>query len=84
MEASGSGIMKGSTRAEAEAPVEGQFTTPWLAGMKAGVWPGMQEFAATWALDRQFEPTFDPSLRDAKHAGWKDAVSRVLTTRPAN
>ena len=37
MDASGRGSMKGSTRAEAEAPVDGQFTTPWLAGMKASV-----------------------------------------------
>ena len=37
MQASGSGIDRGSTRAEAEGPVPGQFTTPWLAGMKASV-----------------------------------------------
>ena len=37
IEASGSGIIIGSTSAEAEGPVAGQFTTPWLAGMKASV-----------------------------------------------
>ena len=37
IEASGSGIIRGSTRAEADGPVPGQFTTPWVAGMKASV-----------------------------------------------
>ena len=27
----------------------------WLAGSKAGVWPGMAEFAASWARDAQFK-----------------------------
>ncbi|HWV21640.1 MAG TPA: glycerol kinase GlpK [Devosia sp.] len=51
----------------------------WLAGMKAGVWPGMEEFAAAWARDRRFEPAMDPALRRAKLAGWDDAIRRVLT-----
>jgi hypothetical protein len=37
MDASGSGIARGSTSAEADKPVAGQFTTPWKAGMKARV-----------------------------------------------
>src|SRR4029079_7283273 len=28
----------------------------WLAGMRAGVCPGPEWFASTWALDRRFEP----------------------------
>lgn len=51
----------------------------WLAGMKAGVWPGMDEFAASWARDQRFEPEMDAAERDAKVAGWDDAVRRVLT-----
>lgn len=51
----------------------------WLAGMKAGVWPGMEEFAAEWARDRRFEPEMDADERAAKVAGWDDAVRRVLT-----
>jgi glycerol kinase len=51
----------------------------WLAGMKAGVWPDMDEFAAGWARDRRFEPAMDAAVRDAKVAGWDDAVRRVLT-----
>lgn len=51
----------------------------WLAGMKAGVWPGMEEFAASWARDQRFDPEMDAAERDAKVAGWDDAVRRVLT-----
>ena len=53
----------------------------WLAGSKAGVWPNMSEFAATWALDKQFTPKMDATTRKAKLAGWSDAVQRTLTTR---
>ena len=52
----------------------------WLAGSRAGVWPDMAEFAASWALDKQFTPSMDPATRDAKIAGWNDAVRRTLTT----
>jgi glycerol kinase len=51
----------------------------WLAGMKAGVWPGMEEFAKGWARDRRFEPQMDAETRKAKIAGWDDAVRRTLT-----
>jgi glycerol kinase len=53
----------------------------WLAGSRAGVWPGVAEFAATWSRDRRFEPTMAAGLREAKYDGWKDAVARVLTDR---
>ena len=52
----------------------------WLAGMKAGVWPGMEEFASGWARDQRFEPGMDAETRRAKIAGWDDAVRRTLTT----
>jgi len=51
----------------------------WLAGMKAGVYPGRDEFARTWALDRRFEPAMDATTRDRRVAGWRDAVRRTLT-----
>ncbi len=53
----------------------------WLAGQKAGVWPGRDEFAKTWKLDRRFEPKMDSAMRETKLAGWRDAVQRTLTTR---
>jgi len=51
----------------------------WLAGMKAGVYPDQDGFAAQWALDRRFEPAMDDATRDRRYAGWKDAVKRTLT-----
>jgi glycerol kinase len=51
----------------------------WLAGSKAGVWPGMQEFAKGWALERQFTPQMDAPERQRKLQGWRDAVSRTLS-----
>jgi glycerol kinase len=54
----------------------------WLAGMRAGVYPGMAEFARSWALERRFEPKLDAATRSAKYAGWQDAVRRTLSSRP--
>jgi glycerol kinase len=57
----------------------------WLAGMQAGIYPGPEEFARTWALDRRFEPAMHEGLREERYAGWKDAVSRTLSAgRPVN
>jgi glycerol kinase len=51
----------------------------WLAGMRAGLYPGPAEFARGWALDRRFEPQMDEDRREAKYAGWRDAVRRTLS-----
>ncbi|MEM9764861.1 MAG: glycerol kinase GlpK [Pseudomonadota bacterium] len=51
----------------------------WLAGMSAGLFPGLDEFADSWALERRFEPAMAAAERDRKYAGWKDAVSRTLS-----
>ncbi|TVQ58061.1 MAG: glycerol kinase [Rhodobacteraceae bacterium] len=51
----------------------------WLAGMKAGVYPGAEAFAEAWALDRRFEPRLDVETRDTHYAGWRDAVRRTLS-----
>jgi glycerol kinase len=53
----------------------------WLAGMRAGLYPEPAEFARTWALDRRFAPRMDEGRREAKYAGWRDAVSRTLSRR---
>ncbi|WEX07431.1 glycerol kinase GlpK [Chelativorans sp. AA-79] len=52
----------------------------WLAGSRAGVWPGMREFARSWALDRQFTPGMGDAERERKLRGWRDAVRRTLST----
>ena len=51
----------------------------WLAGSKSGVWPGMEEFADSWKLDRRFEPKMPDDDRARKIEGWRDAVRRTLT-----
>ncbi|BDA83881.1 glycerol kinase [Aureimonas sp. SA4125] len=51
----------------------------WLAGQKAGVWPGMDGFSDRWRLERRFEPAMDAVTRGRKLTGWSDAVKRTLT-----
>ena len=51
----------------------------WLAGSKAGVWPGMKEFSEAWSRDCRFEPTMDYDTREKKIKGWKNAVRRTLS-----
>ena len=49
-----------------ERPVVTETTAAgaaFLAGLAVGVWSGLDEIAATWALDRRFEPQMD--RRDA-------------------
>jgi glycerol kinase len=50
----------------------------WLAGMRAGVYPGQAEFARGWALERRFEPAMKAERRDARHARWRRAVEATL------
>ncbi|MBQ2262815.1 MAG: glycerol kinase GlpK [Loktanella sp.] len=50
----------------------------WLAGMRAGVWPDMKEFAKGWAIDRQFTAKMDEDQRDSRYARWGRAVNAVL------
>ncbi|SDR33256.1 glycerol kinase GlpK [Pseudovibrio sp. Tun.PSC04-5.I4] len=49
----------------------------WLAGMKAGVWPDMDEFSKRWHLDARFEPQMGEEERNKRLSGWHDAVSRT-------
>jgi glycerol kinase len=51
----------------------------WLAGMQAGLYPDRDGFAETWALEREFEPVMAEATREARYAGWKDAVARTLS-----
>ena len=51
----------------------------YLAGMHHDVYPGLDGFAETWALDRRFSPQLDTDLREQRYEGWRDAVRRTLT-----
>ncbi|EPX85954.1 glycerol kinase [Rubellimicrobium thermophilum DSM 16684] len=53
----------------------------WLAGHAAGVAPGPEGFAETWALDRRFEPAMEETERARRLALWDEAVGRTLTRR---
>ena len=50
----------------------------WLAGMRAGVWPGIDEFSKGWAVERQFTAAMDDDARAARYARWGRAVQAVL------
>ena len=79
-------FLAGIIGAPVDRPVVRETTAlgaAWLAGMRAGVYPGMAEFAQGWALERRFEPALDAATRSAKYAGWKDAVRRTLSEGPA-
>src|SRR5437764_1888775 len=72
------------TNAPVDRPVFMETTAlgaAYLAGRKAGVCPDLDGFAATWKLDRRFEPRMDAATRDGKWGGWQDAVRRTLTPR---
>ena len=60
-----------------ERPVVGETTAlgaAFLAGLATGTWSSRDELAATWRLDRRFEPG---PRRDADYARWRRAVDRV-------
>lgn len=48
-----------------------------LAGLAIGFWSDLEEIAATWSLDRRFEPSMDPARRAERMAGWRKAVERA-------
>ncbi|MCR9150112.1 MAG: glycerol kinase GlpK [Rhodobacteraceae bacterium] len=50
----------------------------WLAGWRAGICGGPEEFAKGWALERRFEPAMDPRERDARYARWQRAVAATI------
>ena len=52
----------------------------YLAGRAAGLCPDLAGYAATWKLDRRFEPRMAEAERARKWAGWRDAVARTLTS----
>lgn len=51
----------------------------WLAGQQAGVYPGQDEFARNWQLERTFEPLMAEDDRERAYAAWKRAVEATLS-----
>jgi glycerol kinase len=52
-----------------------------LAGLAAGLYPSLDVLAQRWQRDALFEPALDPAEREARYAGWRDAVARVRASR---
>lgn len=48
-----------------------------LAGLKSGVFKGLDGIAGTWQSTGRFEPRMSTDERDSRYAGWLDAVRRV-------
>ena len=53
----------------------------YLAGLGHGLYASLDEIAEQWRCKRRFDPKISADERDAKYAGWKDAVRRVLSSR---
>jgi glycerol kinase len=47
-----------------------------LAGLATGFWSTTEEVAATWQLDRRFEPQMEQAERDRLVGRWRVAVER--------
>lgn len=50
----------------------------WLAGSKAGILPGKEEFASAWRADKRFEPQINSKSRDHAYKRWQNAVAAVI------
>ncbi|WP_299354367.1 glycerol kinase GlpK [uncultured Shimia sp.] len=51
----------------------------WLAGMRAGVYPDMDGFSKSWALDCKFDSKMSRQVADTRYAAWKRAVKATLS-----
>jgi len=50
----------------------------YLAGLKIDLFPEPSRFAKSWKKQKRFTPKMKPAERDARYAGWKDAVRKLL------
>ncbi len=50
----------------------------WLAGMKAGVYPALQEFSSSWEVEKRFTPDMVETDRQTAYARWQSAVRATL------
>ena len=49
-----------------------------MAGLKAGVYPKMEDFSDQWDLDIRFKPKIQKYIASDLYKGWKKAVSCTL------
>ena len=50
----------------------------YLAGLKAGVFAGLDELKALWVRESIFTPTIDANIKETALAGWQKAVSQTF------
>jgi len=50
----------------------------WLAGMRADIYPDMDNFSKSWRLEQRFEPKMDQSVRENKYLNWQRAVASAI------
>ncbi len=50
-----------------------------LAGLHTGFYASLEAIAALWKRERCFSPAMAAEARDARYAGWRVAVERVLS-----
>ena len=50
----------------------------YLAGVQAGLLPEPGVFGKIWKREKRFTPKMKAELREAKYAGWQDAVRKLL------
>jgi len=48
-------------------------------GLQAGLYSSLEDVSANWQCDHHVEPNMDAQSREQNIAGWKKAVSKVLT-----
>jgi glycerol kinase len=56
------------------------FGAACLAGLGEGVFGSLEQIGRLWQADRLWEPELDPLARQHTLAGWRAAVTRVLST----
>lgn len=49
----------------------------YLAGLRVGLFDGVESLGRTWRCERRFEPSMSADRRESLYAGWKAAVARV-------
>lgn len=50
----------------------------YLAGLAVGFWSGLDEIRMHWEMDRVFAPAMTTAEREARLAGWREAVRRTI------
>ena len=54
------------------------FGVALLAGMKAGIYPGVTEFSQKWERDERFLPQISKENAENAYEGWRFSVSRII------